>query len=678
MKKISFSSIIKLTIILVLITSITFVRQNERMTFIRSNDSINKKEILDQQKEFENNFSLTDISFNATFYEELAYYWAPVWYQDSDSENYAADYITNFNFDNNWVGYDNWENLDSHSLFAYIYYSVVETETHWFLGYYDFHPRDWSFPVHENDMEGAMVIIQKGNTTWGDFLCLLTEAHNQIHQYKDYQSEPSNSVTNDYDVIEGDVEFQLVDGFNSTLPFDNHTNPIVYVESKGHGVYGAERWENTNFPDNDGLVYLPRGLKDKPENGNDRDVSYKLLSINDIWNKRFGPYGAGKTFGSFSAFDGDNGLTQDSAKAPWGWEDPNDGNTFAGEIFYNPADLLDIHLNLPGNYSKNYLYNPYAVEIKLTDFKVIWDKDANDPDLADGYLDLYTFDGEGISRKVLSRIGGTQFNWLKSNIGLSWINLTEEITRPFYGIYYPNKPFFGIQSWDYDSSDEDDLLMNLNQIFWYGPYNTPNYSDHSVIPILEGSNHFDWVGSKLNLTINENSEKDFNHYILPPKILSPNGGESFQIGLIEINWTAAYDSYSHDILYDLFYSPDFGLTWKTIVVGFSSTSTDTVKYIWNSSMVVDKYNDKPGDYYLIIIKAECLNGSDSLIVFDTSDDYFSMVFEYTNGVALEFPIIISIIIFDFLIISIVSKKYSSHKANNSLQKLFFLDIRKDF
>ena len=85
---------------------------------------------------------------------ELAYYWAPVWYQDTDSAAYRADYITNFDYDGNWVGNDNWDNLDLYPLNATIYYSILETETHWFIGYYDFHPRDWSTSglfQHEND-----------------------------------------------------------------------------------------------------------------------------------------------------------------------------------------------------------------------------------------------------------------------------------------------------------------------------------------------------------------------------------------------------------------------------------------------------------------------------------------------------------------------------------------------
>ncbi|MGH2362530.1 MAG: hypothetical protein ACRDGM_18550, partial [bacterium] len=76
---------------------------------------------------------------------DLAYYHAPIHYQDTDSTNYRADYVTRFNYDgNNMTATDNWENLNKFPLAAYAYYSVVETCTHWFIVYGFFHPRDWA------------------------------------------------------------------------------------------------------------------------------------------------------------------------------------------------------------------------------------------------------------------------------------------------------------------------------------------------------------------------------------------------------------------------------------------------------------------------------------------------------------------------------------------------------
>src|SRR5687767_1851719 len=76
-----------------------------------------------------------EVNFN----EELAYRWAPVHYQDVDQTgDYAvggkSDYITAINFDNDWVGTNNWNNIaGNYSAAAYVYYSVAETSTHWFI-----------------------------------------------------------------------------------------------------------------------------------------------------------------------------------------------------------------------------------------------------------------------------------------------------------------------------------------------------------------------------------------------------------------------------------------------------------------------------------------------------------------------------------------------------------------
>ena len=75
---------------------------------------------------------------------EIAFEHAPVHYQDTDSTFPWADYITKFDFDVNWQADDNWDNLMKHPLLARVYFSVVETCTHWFVVYGFFHPRDWT------------------------------------------------------------------------------------------------------------------------------------------------------------------------------------------------------------------------------------------------------------------------------------------------------------------------------------------------------------------------------------------------------------------------------------------------------------------------------------------------------------------------------------------------------
>lgn len=126
--------------------------------------------------------------------KQIAAQFSPVFYQ-SLGNSPRSDYITNFDFDGDWKGDNNWRNLDNRSfpLRAWIYYSVTETATHYFIHYVYFHPRDYKSGLtpsalekllarknqrragkesagslaneialsHENDLEGSLVVAEK-------------------------------------------------------------------------------------------------------------------------------------------------------------------------------------------------------------------------------------------------------------------------------------------------------------------------------------------------------------------------------------------------------------------------------------------------------------------------------------------------------------------------------------
>ncbi len=509
--------------------------------------------------------------------EELAYYWAPVWYQDVDNTFARGDYITKFDYDGDLVGNNNWDNIHNYPLNAYVYYSVVETSTHWFLGYYDFHPRDWSLVdwadlfglfQHENDMEGLLIVISKRNeiasVADGDFLCMITQAHGFYFQYRDKNAEPSKWVTDGHEDIDGDVEFSS---------FDGHPHPIAYVESKGHGVYGGgdtyffnepTRWEQNGFPGGDGVIYYPRVVAEIPSGANDPDVSYALLDIAQLWDIRFGPFGNGQTFAEFGVIDG-NDYKEDGAEAPWHWDQQininvyaldldGDGPTFAGEIFYNPADFVDVHLDGLGVFDHSYTYNPYAVVVTIDSLWVGWDRDppiwpfvSEEDDRSDAYFNLYLFDGKGNTiwlkeyfsltkyDGVLDGDSGSQRSWIGENTFAEWIDMHTELVernlmtenhkddalatyRParywFYGIRYPNKPIFGIDLRDWDFSiNQNDWLMGRMEggevveegyTHWYGPEN------------VEGQRYYDWGPCAAYITVMGDIPDDDN---TPPSFI---------------------------------------------------------------------------------------------------------------------------------------------------------------
>lgn len=208
-------------------------------------ESTTQSIIIDSYDDDQYNFLLQPTTEPATLptdlavrYKYLAEYWSPVIVQyiskDNDPENDPKkDYILKFNFDgdfNAWNNEDSIEKMDLGSVAqcrAYVYYWVVETETHYFVGYGFFHPIDWKEGVlqsqsHENDFEGIFLCIEKDQETFGDWGRLV--AMRVI--YHDLPQPPYRNT----------ITYQ---GFNGI-------HPIIYSESKGHGIYTIEYDEKPN------------------------------------------------------------------------------------------------------------------------------------------------------------------------------------------------------------------------------------------------------------------------------------------------------------------------------------------------------------------------------------------------------------------------------------------------
>jgi len=295
-------------------------------------------------------------------HQELAVHYSPVWYQDV--ANLEEDAICRFDYDGDWIGNNNWENLDAcwsrGEVRGNVYTSVIETSTHYFITYTDYHPRDWwnlnsDLWSHENDMEGVQVVVKKDGSYYGKFLLMETEAHNQLYQYT---NDPT--VTNGHENIDGGV-----------LLYDE-SHPEVYVESKGHGVF---RYDGSDFPGGDGIIYH-YGTPEQPSDPYDTNVGYGLVLIQDcLWPLRF-VVGDGLTYGTWYEgfwngssrsdkygvdFDGDT-YGDDQANPPWGWDDPDDGDVLMGDWFLNPAYTISYHLTIAGPWSAEYTDNYFINE----------------------------------------------------------------------------------------------------------------------------------------------------------------------------------------------------------------------------------------------------------------------------------------------------------------------------
>ena len=283
---------------------------------------------------------------------ELALRWAPVHYQDTDSSDYDADYLSTVDYDGEWNTLNNWEDQDDSlaRLTGAAYYSVVETATHWFIVYSFYHPRDWEdFPdplgqfTHENDMEGALLAVRKDGTTFGRLEAMVTVAHLDFYSYV-----PAGSTyTSGRESIDGTLIMQTVNG---------QPHPTTRQEAKGHGAFG---WDGANFPGGDGVVYFPSATAaEVPASGNDRQVAYRLadtFAAGGLWARRNDTL----TYASFGTFRGDNGK-DNAANTAWGWDDHDDGGDIPrGLLATDPAYLVSVYFANKGSFSLAYTRNAY-------------------------------------------------------------------------------------------------------------------------------------------------------------------------------------------------------------------------------------------------------------------------------------------------------------------------------
>lgn len=327
---------------------------------------------------------------------EIAARFAPV-FRQSVGDHARGDYVTNFDFDGDWRGDNNWANADDRRfpMRAYVYYAVSETPTHYLIHYAVFHARDYkggaagpllseairegvrrggrydptglsigATLAHENDMEGCLVAVAKagGDLDGARVVAVETLAHDRFLKYA---PEGERSAAGGRVALEGG-------------------RPLLYIEPKGHGVtaYGVE----SRRPGGAMLDYEFAGRADDPEaTGRDAPVGYELLPLHStLWPRA--RRGAKETFGQSSdygtltlsvadargrvvsrkvkvgkvgsAFAGKVGA-ENAARPPWGWFDREERTATPGAWFFDPAATLKRHYNLGDEFSTAYLHAPF-------------------------------------------------------------------------------------------------------------------------------------------------------------------------------------------------------------------------------------------------------------------------------------------------------------------------------
>ena len=155
----------------------------------------------------------------------LARAFAPWLLHETDPTWGRQDIPAAMDFDGDRDARDNWDDLPRHELLPTVYYTVVESATHYFVSYHLYHPRDWTrVPLgvqdtHEGDGENVQVVVAKETL---EIVLLTTQAHYDMWSYAPFPGP----IRGGAETLRG--TFEIIQG-----------HPVVLVESGGHGIYGS-------------------------------------------------------------------------------------------------------------------------------------------------------------------------------------------------------------------------------------------------------------------------------------------------------------------------------------------------------------------------------------------------------------------------------------------------------
>ena len=319
--------------------------------------------------------------------EEIAKRHAPVFFQEVRDK--VRDLYAAYDFDGNWAGDDNKQNVEcvkdaskcsglacangSCKLVGTVYFTVIETSTHWFVQYLPYHPLDTKVTNgHEHDTESVLAVIAKDGSEGGKLLAIETRFHTDWFTYTD------PSVT------------ARAASPNGPLHMSADAHPQVYSQQVGHGICGGFSPPNNLFPDlqlscnhgeppriaGTGVVYKPNLPATQPvvADGQATETGYALVEIySSLWSRR-AEVGPGKTFKDLIDFKGDRcgvlacpkqfggAFMGDDGSPPGGpWSQAGGaGVTAKGSQFFDPADTMNKRLTFPQPFALDYCHNPYV------------------------------------------------------------------------------------------------------------------------------------------------------------------------------------------------------------------------------------------------------------------------------------------------------------------------------
>jgi hypothetical protein len=112
--------------------------------------------------------------------------WAPLFVQQVSLEHPERDRPLRVGFDGDWDATNNWVHLNETALREkpVVYGSAILSETHAYLSYVLFYPRDWvswlcvPYVCHDNDLETALVVVERDTGAGSERLAFVeTKTH---------------------------------------------------------------------------------------------------------------------------------------------------------------------------------------------------------------------------------------------------------------------------------------------------------------------------------------------------------------------------------------------------------------------------------------------------------------------------------------------------------------------
>lgn len=235
------------------------------------------------------------LQVNAADSMDVILQWAPF----IDQQNYATNPIerinvfTKVNFDQDWRTNNNFMNLSFNPVDPAVYYSLVESDTHYFIGYYLYYPRYKGDEEHENDMIGVLIALRKPGLSSESVEMVLSYSNGKWRRWQNGKELK---------------------------------RPIVSIRSGVHEITNV----STSGRPSTKMVY-PNWIKIK-----EGKYYYCLLNLSELWRYR-NDIGKGHVFDRWGYFDG---YYYKNTSAPWIWM----YNDF--KWLSNPGELMNNVLHL--------------------------------------------------------------------------------------------------------------------------------------------------------------------------------------------------------------------------------------------------------------------------------------------------------------------------------------------